>query len=130
MVRYNSTLNEFEGYGGSSPAWGPVTTTTTSRGTIGASGSGLNVELAAGSAANPSLTFNEDTTTGLYQGGTSDYLFVTTGGTESAAFDNAGNFDITNGSATSTGAYQINGTSILALPDKDTTSIEIGRAHV
>jgi hypothetical protein len=128
MIRYNSTLSEFEGYGGSSPAWGPVTTTTNITGTIGASGSGLNVELAAGSAANPSLTFNEDTTTGLYQGGTSDYLFVTTGGVESAAFDNSGNFDITNGSATSTGAYQINGTSILALPDKDTTSIAVGKS--
>jgi trimeric autotransporter adhesin len=128
MVRYNSTLNEFEGYGGSSPAWGPVTTTTNITGTIGASGSGLNVELAAGSAADPSLTFNEDTTTGLYQGGTSDYLFVTTGGTESAAFDNAGNLDLTNGSNTSSGAYQINGTTILALPDKDTTSIAVGKS--
>jgi len=99
-------------------------------GTIGASGSGLTVELAAGSAAAPSLTFNEDTTTGLYQVGTSDYLFVTTGGAERAAFDNAGNFDITNASNASTGAYQINGSTILAVPIAagfvDTSSTAVG----
>jgi hypothetical protein len=86
---------------------------------------GVDVLLLAGSAAAPSLTFQADTTTGLYQS-TVDNLFVTTGGTERAVFDSSGNFDITNGSNTSAGVYQINGTTILALPDTDATSIAVG----
>jgi hypothetical protein len=88
----------------------------------------VDIELAAGTAASPSLTFYEDTRTGLYQGGTSDYLFVTTGGVESAAFDNSGNFDLNNGSNSSAGGYQINGETILTLPDKDTSSIAVGES--
>jgi hypothetical protein len=91
----------------------------------GGGGSGSVIDLANGSAANPSLTFTEDTTTGLYQSSLYN-LFVTTGGTEAAVFDSSGNFDLNNGSNTSAGAYQINATTILALPDNDTTSIAVG----
>ena len=119
-LNYNSGSPEFC----TGASWVPFGSSIT--GTIGTAGTGLTVELAAGSAAAPSLTFHEDTTTGLFQAGNADYLYVTTGGTERAEFDGSGNFDLNNGSNTSAGGYQINGTTLLALHDKDTTGIAIG----
>ena len=88
----------------------------------------VDVELAAGSAAAPSLSFYADTNTGLYQA-SSHTINFSTNGTEVAAFDTTGDFNLTNGvGGTGTGAYQINNTTILALPDSglDTSSIAVG----
>ena len=121
-LNYNSGSPEFC----NGASWAPFGSSIT--GTIGTAGTGLTVELAAGSAASPSLTFHEDTSTGLFQAGNADYLYVTTGGIERAAFDSSGNFDLDNGSETSAGGYQINGTTVLMLPDKDPTSIAVGQS--
>ncbi len=122
MVRYNNTTFAFEGYGGSSPAWGPLTTSTGITGTIGTSGSGLDVELAAGSATAPSLTFNEDTQTGIYQP-SAHTMAITTNGIESVAFDASGNLNLIK----SSGAYEINSNPVLAIPAADTTySLAVG----
>jgi hypothetical protein len=90
-------------------------------GTLGAT-SGVLVELAAGTFAAPSLTFYNDTTTGLYQP-TLYTLAVTTAGTERALFDGSGNFNLIK----STGAYEIDSAGILLTPPADTTySLAIG----
>ncbi|MGO8700331.1 MAG: hypothetical protein ACLQVY_21785 [Limisphaerales bacterium] len=95
-----------------------------------ASGGGgvLTGTFAAGSAAAPSITFTEDTTTGLYQGGNIGNLYVTAGGAEAAAFYSGGNFDLNNGSNTSNGAYQIDAQTVLAFPNQDYTSIAVGQS--
>jgi hypothetical protein len=94
------------------------------------SAGGLNnvdIELAAGTAAAPSLSFFADTATGLYQASSASHtLNFASNGAEVAAFDSTGDFNLTNAGATGVGAYQINGTAVLALPDKDTTSIAVG----
>ena len=91
----------------------------------GGSGGSLNnvdIQLAAGTAAAPSLTFYADTQTGLYQG-TFSTLDVTTAGVERAVFDGSGNFDLTG----TTGAYEINANPVLVAPSADTaTSIAVG----
>jgi hypothetical protein len=96
-----------------------------------ASGSGSTsnvlVTLQNGSAAAPSLSFFTDTTTGIYNGGTAGVIDFTTAGVQRAQFDNAGNFDVTNGTNTSAGGYQINAVTVLALPDEDSTSIAVGQ---
>ena len=82
----------------------------------------VDVELAAGTAAAPSLTFYADTQTGLYQG-TASTLEITTGGVERAAFDASGNFNL----IAATGAYEIGSNKVLDLPAADTVySLAIG----
>jgi len=95
----------------------------------GQSTTDVDIELAAGSAAAPSLTFYSDTNTGLYQASSSGTTInFASDGAEIAAFDSTGDFNLTNAGATSAGAYQINGTTILKLPDTDTTSIAVGKS--
>jgi trimeric autotransporter adhesin len=92
-------------------------------GTIGAS-SGVLVELTQGTQQLPSLTFKEDTTTGIYQPAyTSHNMAVTTAGTERVLFDSSGNFNLLGAAA----AYEINSTPVLDLPAADTTySLAVG----
>ncbi len=89
-------------------------------GTIGGT-SGVLVELTAGSAAAPSLTFYADTQTGIYQPSTST-MAITTTGTERAVFDGSGNFNLLGVGA----AYEIDSDKLLYLPDSDTTSLAVG----
>src|SRR5271163_784880 len=82
----------------------------------------VDIELADGTAAAPSLTFYADTQTGLYQGTVSTLEF-TTAGTERAAFDASGNFNLVG----ATGAYESNANPVLFAPNADTaTSIAVG----
>jgi len=84
----------------------------------------INVELAAGSAAAPSLSFYSDTTTGLYQASSASHtLNFASGGAEVAAFDSTGDFNLTN---TGGYGYEINGAKILYFPDNDTSSVALG----
>ena len=84
----------------------------------------IDVELAAGSATAPSLSFYSDTNTGMYQASSGSYTInFTSNGTEIAAFDSSGDFNLTN---TGGYGYEINGTKVLWLPDNDTTSIAVG----
>jgi hypothetical protein len=53
----------------------------------------VNVELAASTAQAPSLTFQEDTTSGLYQA-SAGMLNFTTGEAQRAAFDSSGTFNL------------------------------------
>src|ERR1039458_5356195 len=93
----------------------------------GESTTDVDIELAAGSAAAPSLTFTSDTNTGIYQASSGSYTInFASAGAEIAAFDSTGDFNLTNAGATSAGAYQINGTTILKFPDQDTLSIAVG----
>jgi hypothetical protein len=93
----------------------------------GQSTTDIDIELAAGSAAAPSLTFTSDTNTGLYQASSSGTTInFASDGAEIAAFDSTGDFNLTNAGATSAGVYKLNGTTILKFPDKDTTSIAVG----
>jgi hypothetical protein len=95
--------------------------------TLGVSLDDIDVQLAAGSAAAPSLTFYSDTNTGIYQASSGGYTInFASDGAEIAAFDSTGDFNLTNAGATSSGAYQINGTTILKFPDLDTSSIAVG----
>jgi hypothetical protein len=94
----------------------------------GESTTDVDIELAAGSAAAPSLTFTSDTNTGIYQASSGSYTInFASAGAEIAAFDSTGDFNLTNAGATSSGAYQINGATILKFPDQDTTSIAVGK---
>ena len=54
---------------------------------------GSRLELALGSAANPSLTFLGDTNTGIFSPA-ADTIAFTEGGTEVARFDSSGNFGV------------------------------------
>jgi hypothetical protein len=85
----------------------------------------VDIQLASGTAAAPSLSFYADTTSGLWQSA-AGALDFSTDAAEVGAFDSTGDFNLTNAGATSTGKYEINGTTVLALPDKDTTSIAVG----
>jgi trimeric autotransporter adhesin len=91
----------------------------------GTSLNNVDVELAAGSAAAPSLSFYGDTNTGIYQSGTTNTINFSTAGTEVAGFDATGDFNLTN---TGGYGYEINGTKILFIPDNDTTSIAVGES--
>jgi hypothetical protein len=96
-------------------------TSNPTAGTIGAS-SGVLVDLTAGTQQLPSLTFQEDTTTGLYQP-SSHTMAVTTAGTERSVFDGSGNFNLLGPTA----AYEIDSNKVLALPAADTVlSLAIG----
>ena len=82
----------------------------------------VDIELADGTAAAPSLTFYADTQTGLYQG-TASTLEITTAGTERAVFDASGNFNLVG----ATRAYGIAGNPILYTPAADIAySLAIG----
>jgi hypothetical protein len=72
-------------------SWGSFEMNT--GGTVGGTSPGVLVELTAGSAAAPSLTFYADTTTGIYQPATGT-LAVTTNGVERAVFDASGNLNL------------------------------------
>jgi hypothetical protein len=85
----------------------------------------VDIQLAAGTAAAPSLSFYEDTTSGIYQAASHTLNFATDGA-EVANFDSTGDFNLTNAGATGTGKYEINNNNVLALPDKVTTSIAVG----
>jgi trimeric autotransporter adhesin len=77
----------------------------------------IDVELAAGSAAAPSLSFFADTTTGLYQASSGSHtLNFASAGAEVAAFDSTGDFNLTNAGGTSAGGYQINGNTVVWVP--------------
>ena len=90
-------------------------------GTLGAT-SGILVELAAGTAAAPSLTFYADTQTGLYQPAIGT-IAITTQGTESGVFDGSGNFNLVGATA----AYEIDSNKILTVPAADTVySLAVG----
>jgi hypothetical protein len=83
----------------------------------------VNVDLNAGTASAPSLYFNADTTTGLWQASSSNHtLNFSTDGAEVAAFDKYGNFNLFN----STTGYQIGALTVLDFPDGDTSSIAVG----
>jgi hypothetical protein len=93
-----------------------------SGGTLGGTSPGVFVELSSGSATAPSLTFQEDTQTGLYWV-SSKNLAVTTNGTESAVFTSGGNFNLLGASA----AYELDSNPILTIPAADTVySLAVG----
>jgi hypothetical protein len=81
---------------------------------------GSTLELALGSAANPSLTFLGDTNTGIYSP-TSDTIAFTEGGTEVGRFDSSGNFRFNSGYGSVATAYacrawvNFNGTGTVAI---------------
>lgn len=102
-------------------SWITLITGNPGSGTIGGT-SGVLVELTAGSAAAPSLTFYADTQTGIYQPAAST-MAVTTAGTERAVFDGSGNFNLLG----TTAAYEIDSNKILAVPAADTVgSLAVG----
>jgi hypothetical protein len=89
----------------------------------------VNVDLNAGAASAPSLTFYNDTTTGLYQASSGSHtLNFSSDAAEVAAFNSSGDFNLTNAGGTSLGGFQINGATVLGLPDGDTTSIAVGES--
>ena len=119
-IIYTGTVLEYCGNPSGSYVWGTPAGTSSS-GTLGGV-SGVLVELTAGSAGAPSLTFYADTTTGLYQPSTHT-MAVTTAGTESAAFDASGNLNL----VSSTAAYEINSNKVLVLVAADPTgSLAVG----
>jgi Chaperone of endosialidase len=85
MFRYNTSTNNLE-YFHATLGWSAVATTGATSGTI---------QLADGSAGTPSLTFTNDTDTGLYRSG-SDNIDITTGGTQRVNVSSSG-INITNG---------------------------------
>ncbi len=81
---------------------------------------GSRLELALGSASNPSLTFLGDTNTGIYSP-TADTIAFTEGGTEVGRFDSSGNFRFNSGYGSVATAYacrawvNFNGTGTVAI---------------
>jgi hypothetical protein len=92
-----------------------LSTENPSAGTIGAT-SGVLVELTAGTQDLPSLTFEEDTNTGIYQPATHT-MAVASAGTERVAFDASGNINLLGATA----AYEINSVAQLVIPAADPT---------
>jgi len=117
MLEYTS--GAFEYCTGST--WTAFSNYTPVSGTVG-DGTGVLVELSAGTFAAPSLTFYADTTTGLYQP-TTHTMAVTTAGTERVAFDSSGDFNLVGASA----QYQLDSNPIMTAPAADTVySLAIG----
>jgi hypothetical protein len=81
---------------------------------------GSRLELALGSAANPSLTFLGDTNTGIFSPA-ADTIAFTEGGTEVGRFDSSGNFRFNSGYGSVATAYacrawvNFNGTGTVAI---------------
>ena len=118
MLEWTGTLYEF--CNGSS--FTSFASLNPSGGTLGGTSPGVLVELSSGSATAPSLTFQEDTQTGLYWV-SSKNLAVTTNGTESAVFTSGGNFNLLGASA----AYELDSNPILTIPAADTLySLAVG----
>lgn len=87
------------------------------------SAGGLNnvdVELAAGTAAAPSLSFFADTATGIYQPAIHT-MAISTNGTERVAFDASGNLNL----IAAGGAYEIASTPVLVIPAADPTGASL-----
>jgi trimeric autotransporter adhesin len=117
MLEYTSGAFEYC----TGTTWTAFSSYTPVSGTVG-DGTGVIVELSAGTAAAPSLTFHTDTTTGLYQP-TTHTMAVTTAGTERVAFDSSGDFNLVGAHA----QYQLDSNPILTVPAADTVySLAIG----
>jgi hypothetical protein len=99
---------------------------------------GSRLELALGSAANPSLTFLGDTNTGIFSPA-ADTIAFAEGGTEVARFDSSGNFGIGTSSPvgklhvnTSTGynaIFQTSGTTVRVNYLNDAASANVSAAY-
>ena len=95
-IRFNTDLDTFEGYDGFS--WGSI-----GRGLI----SGVTAEFDFGSAASPSITFDGDTSTGLFRPD-ADTLAAATNGSEHMRINSAGNVGI--GTSSPDEALDVEGT--------------------
>jgi hypothetical protein len=113
-LKYNGTAISF--CNGS--VWGSPAGNSAS-GTLG-SGSGVVVELTAGSAGAPSMTFYADTTTGIYQPSVHAMAF-SGGSTERVLFDFSGNLNLLLAGA----SYEIASVPVLAIPSLDATGTSL-----
>ena len=119
-IRFNTDLDTFEGYDGFS--WGSI-----GRGLI----SGVTAEFDSGSAASPSITFDGDTNTGVFNPA-ADTLAAATNGAERMRIDSSGQVGIGTSSPSSILAIESNSEPriscqgrIAVLPDGDTATIPI-----
>jgi hypothetical protein len=85
MLRYNTTTNQFEGYSGSSPAWGPLAGSTSSSISNGTS----NVTVAS---ANGSVTVATNGTTALTINTSQNSTFVGTVSSAGYSFSSSGQY--------------------------------------